>query len=160
MKNKTLTYVLLIAVAAIWYQVFFRVTGNLFGEDTPIVQPVDNASAIPTVERDTFDLQANYRDPFGETKKVVAVVNPEQPPPKVRNTPRPKPPKTVWPPIKYFGMVKKTESQEPLAILKVDGIQLMLRKGEEMFNEITLKEVGRDSIQVVYKREKRVFWRD
>jgi len=160
MKNKTLTYILLIAVAAIWYQVFFRVSGNLFGEDEPIIPTTNQVSNIPTVERDTFDLQANYRDPFGETKKALVVVGEQGALPPQQNRPRQRPPQTVWPPIQYFGMVKKTESKAPLAILKVDGIQLMLRRGEEMFNEIILKEIGRDSIQVLYKREKRTFWRD
>ena len=160
MKNKTLTYILLIVVALIWYQVFFRVTGNLFSEDEVVVQSNNQGSFMAAVERDTFDLQANYRDPFGEAKKVAEVPINNQPQPPIKNKPRPAAPKTVWPPIEYYGMVKRTESKTPLAILKVDGIQLMLRRGEEMFNEITLKEIGRDSIQVLYKKEKRTFWRD
>ena len=159
MKNKSVTYGLLIVVAIIWYQVFFRVSGSLFGEDEAIAPPVNQVSVVPMAERDTFDLQANYRDPFGETKKKAVVVGDDVAPPRQR-TPKPLPPQIVWPPIEYFGLVKKTHSKAPLAILKVDGIQLMLRRGEEMFNEIVLKEIGRDSIQIVYKREKRTFWRN
>lgn len=160
MKNKTLTYGLLIVVGLIWYQVFYRVSGSLFGEEETLPPPLSQANFMSAVERDTFDLQANYRDPFGESEKVVVVSSENQPPPVVQNKPKPSPQKTIWPPIEYFGMVKRTESKAPLAILKVDGIQLMLRKGEEMFNEITLKEIGRDSIQVVYKRERKTYWRE
>ncbi len=160
MKNKTLTYVLLAVVGIIWYQVFFRVKGSLFGEEEAVPPTVNVASVVPNVERDTFKLNANYRDPFGETKVPIAIPVENARPPVVRNNPRPKRIETQWPPIQYFGMIRKTESRNPLAILKVDGIQLMLREGEEMFNEITLKRIERDSILVMYKREKKVFKRN
>ncbi len=160
MKNKALTYILLVVVGLIWYQVFYRVSENLFGEDTAVPDPMNTMSANFVIERDTFDLLANYRDPFVEDKKPVVLTGMEEPPPaRVLTTSKPPKPKTQWPPITYFGIVKKTQSKEPLAILKVDGLQLMLRKGEEMFNDIVLKEVWRDSIQVAYKKEKKTFYR-
>ena len=43
MKNKALTYVLLLVVGLIWYQVFYRVADNLFPEDS---LPPDPNSAM------------------------------------------------------------------------------------------------------------------
>lgn len=69
-------------------------------------------------------------------------------------------PKAIyWPKIKYYGIVKKTESSKPLAIINVDGVQLMLRKGEEIFGDIKLTFISRDSIIVLNKNEKKMFWR-
>ena len=159
MKNKTFTYILLIVVAIVWYQVFFRVKGSLFGEDEVDIPAVNQPPMGAPVIRDTFSLLANYRDPFGETKRNLAEeLNKlqEQPQPPKQKAP---PPSVYWPPIKYYGLVKKSESKTPLAIVSVDGIQLMVRKGEELFDGIMLNVIYRDSIQVKNKREKRTFWR-
>lgn len=148
MKNKTLTYVLLVVVGAIWYQVFFRVKNNLMGENE-IVPPVSiNQVRLTSIERDTFSLRANYRDPFGEVKKKPLVQNVDHNP-APRNIQRNvQSQKAQWPSMQYFGIVRKTDSKSPLAILKVDGLQLMVRKGEELFNGIYVNQVWRDSVQV------------
>lgn len=161
MKNKALTYVLLLVVGLIWYQVFHRVTDNLFPEDSIPPDPNSAMMANFSMERDTFAIQAEYRDPFVEEKKPSISLEELGPPrPPVQAPPRAAKPKTQWPPIIYFGQVRRTSSKDPLAIIKVDGLQLMLRRGEEMFNDITLKEIWRDSVLVSYKKEKRVFYRN
>lgn len=160
MKNKTLTYVLLVVVGLIWYQVFYRVSDNLFGEQELPPDPVQPGAAQFVMERDTFLLKADYRDPFVEDKKPV--ISMEEVPP-MRQAPPPVKavkPKTPWPGITYYGLVRRTSSQDPLAILKVDGLQLMLRRNEEMFNEYILKEIWRDSILVVFKKERKMFYRN
>lgn len=159
MKNKALTYVLLLVVGLIWYQVFHRVSDNFFAENTEIPEPISANQGDFSMERDTFSLQANYRDPFVEERGVTPI---EQAPVRVTPPPQPRPVKVkpAWPPITYFGQVRKTESKNPLAILKVDGMQLMLRKGDEVFNDIFLKEIWRDSIQLTMKKEKKTIYRN
>jgi hypothetical protein len=34
-----------------------------------------------------------------------------------------------------------------------------MREGEKLYDGILLKAIGRDSMVIVYKREKRTFWR-
>lgn len=159
MKNKALTYGLLIVVAIIWYQVFFRVKGNLFGEDEALASTDGIRHELPSLARDTVDLKVNYRDPFGMIKKSSQSVQLNDGNIGVAK-PRPKPPKpqTVWPSLKYFGLVQKTHSKKPLAIVSVDGIQLMLRKGEEVFDGIYIVKIERDVITIRYRKEiKEVF---
>lgn len=161
MKNKALTYILLIVVGAIWYQVFFRVKGNLMGDEETVMASEQRQQKLPPLERDTVDLKLNYKDPFGITKKVkknplLADVQNPVPTQHVRHTPKPQ---FIWPQITYYGQVRKTYSKKPLAILKIDNIQLMMRNGEEVFDGIILKTVSRDSIQVKYKGRIKTFYR-
>lgn len=161
MKNKGLIYAMLIAVAAIWYNVFFRVVSNLSGDESAIVAPNETRASFASIDRDTFSLTANYRDPFGGTTTVVNNIPPVDAP--KNNTPPQvvkQKPKISWPIIEYKGLVRKTSSPNPLAIIYIDGIQLHMRKGESVFDGIVLKNVGRDSVVVTYMKEKRVFWRD
>lgn len=157
MKNKALTYGLLIVVALVWYQVFFRVKGNFFGEDEEVVQPITAINELPSLARDTVELNLKYRDPFGITKRKPTNTNLEgtiagpQPPPRSK-------PQTIWPVIKYYGLVKKSKSTKPLAIVSVDGVQLMLRSGDEVFDGIYIVKIERDLITIRYKKEtKEVF---
>ena len=161
MKNKALTYILLLVVGLIWYQVFHRVTDNLFAEDSLPSDPNSTMMANFSMERDTFVMLAEYRDPFVEDKKPSISLDESGPPrPPVQAPPRVAKLKTQWPPITYFGQVRRTGSKDPLAILKVDGLQLMLRRGEEIFGDIVLKEIWRDSVLVLYKKEKHTFYRN
>lgn len=162
MKNKGLTYALLIVVGIIWYNVFFRVVSNFNSDESAIVEPNQIKNSLFSVHRDTFTLQANYRDPFGGSLKQSFTSAPENVPQNPDPAPKPKIQKIkeVWPSIRYKGLIRKTTSNNPLAIIYIDGIQLQMRKGEKVFDGILLKTVHRDSIVVVYQKEKRVFWRE
>lgn len=155
MKNKALTYVLLIVVALIWYQVFFRVKNNLLGEDEILVPNRSGHVALNPVQRDTFLLKANYRDPFGEGKKRGELPQIENNAPQVNVRRNSAPPKTQWPPMEYFGLVRKTDSKTPLAIFKIDGLQMMVRKGDELYNAIYVNQIWRDSIQLRWGKERK-----
>ena len=159
MKKKSFTYILLIVVAIIWFQVFARVKGSFFGEEAPEHQPIKNSMVMAPKVKDTFALNANYRDPFQDGGFTAVEEINENEIEQLMERPKPPPP-VYWPKIKYYGIVRNTESTKPLAIVNVDGVQLMLRKGEEIFDGIKLSAIGRDSILVVNKREKRFFWRE
>lgn len=161
MKNKTFTYILLIVVAIIWYQVFFRVKDSFYGAETIAknenVQPI---SRFTQLSRDTFELKANYRDPFGSTKVTSfqqrtssSTANSNQISSRPKNIIR-------WPSIQYFGMVKKSTSSAPLGILNIDGIKLTGRNGDLLFDDIQIRKITRDSIQIRYKNTNRYFLRD
>lgn len=157
MKSKKLTYVLLVVVALIWYKVFFRVKDSLFGSN----EVLEHAAQIAPLEllvtnKDTIELNLKYRDPFGiqvkneitETESNVEVQRPvvkEQ---------------FVWPSIKFIGRVQKTNSSNPLAIVRIDGIQLFVRKNDELFGDFRIKKIGRDSVVIRHKNESKIFWRN
>lgn len=156
MKNKALTYVLLLVVGVIWYQVFMRVKSNLDAQPEDGITQNANRPDYRPVDRDTFPLNANYRDPFGSAP-VAQVLSeepvsmPQMPPPRKMEEP--------WPSIKYYGLVRKTESSNPLGIVSIDGMSLHLRKGDEVYENLQIKTITRDSVIVKYKKQMRTFYR-
>lgn len=158
MKNKGFTYLLLIVVAVIWYQVFFRIKSNL--ETNPDTSLLGNKNQLSKIKiaRDTFNLDANYRDPFGgkishipDTIKKVRVNNPISKP--VQISPN-------WVKIKYYGSMKKTESKNPLAVMNIDGEQFFLRKGEEVFDGYKVLAIYKDSVLISYQKKNKYFYKN
>lgn len=160
MKKKSFTYILILVVAVVWFQVFSRIKGTWFGEEVIENNNVRITNVMVPLPKDTFEINASYRDPFQSGDYKVEVKDSTDQKDKISAInfkPIPKP--VYWPKIKYYGLVKKTESTKPLAIVNVDGVQLMLRKGEEIFGDIKLTYISRDSIVVMNKKEKKMFWR-
>jgi hypothetical protein len=156
MKNKSLTYVLLVVVAVVWYKVFVRVASN-FGSEEFVENSRNKAPSIHVHSRDTFQLLANYRDPFGASKREMAQVAPQELPPPTYIKPKQV---DYWPKIQYKGLIRKSDSTNPLALVYIDGNALQMRKGEIVFDGIKIMGVFRDSLIVQYKKSKRTFYRD
>lgn len=155
MKNKALTYVLLIVVGIIWYQVFFRVKDNLLGEETTIPKPNEMLASVNIISRDTVALNIDYRDPFRYKKgaRISSAVNDMNRP--LSNTPqvaRPQKPTFVWPKITYHGLIRNRSSKAPLALVRVDGLVYNLRERDEIFNSIYVKSIGTNELVVRYKK--------
>ena len=162
MKNKALTGILIVVVGFIWYKAFFRVKDSFFGEETQdIVEQQNQPISFARLSRDTFSIHLDYRDPFGDTKKSYAGAPPQA------NSGRQKRvnqrtvrPPVVWPEIVYFGQVRRTGSEDPLAIIGIDGYKHTVRKGERLYDGIKVNIIGRDSLVIMYNKEKRIFWRN
>lgn len=161
MKSKGFTYILILAVGIIWYKVFVRVVSNF--EDVPIElsQNANLTNVNLSVHRDTFKLNADYADPFriGHQSVVSQNFNSENTTPKIVR-PRIEKPMIFWPKIKYKGLVKRTNSNDPLALILIDNNPLHMRKGEVVFDGIQLKSIYRDSVLIIYNKEKKVFRRE
>ncbi|MCH2224895.1 MAG: hypothetical protein MK066_09015, partial [Crocinitomicaceae bacterium] len=119
MKNKALIYVLIPIVGLIWYKVFFRIKSNVTGTDFAVVKPNQVRKTFQAVQRDTFDLKFDYRDPFGDVKRrkniPLTATNPVVTP--IVNR-RPKP-MVEWPSILYKGRVKQTGKNEQHALIVI-----------------------------------------
>ncbi|XOV67603.1 MAG: hypothetical protein ACFHU9_00245 [Fluviicola sp.] len=160
MKNKALTYVLLIVVGIIWYQVFFRVKGNLLDDDTEVPKPNQAIAAVHAIARDTVQLHADYRDPFNYEKMARNI-------PLLSETPKPPTtpraavkrstqPQFAWPNISYHGLIRNRTSEKPLALIRVDGLVYNLRLGDEIFNSIYIKAIEPDFLTIRYKKLEKV----
>jgi hypothetical protein len=154
MKSKGFTYLLLIVVAIIWYNVFFRIKENIMGENLPVADNMVIAKMYKTHPRKEFTLKANYRDPFSSkgSSGSIAPTNatlqiPVQP---VYKEPKlPPPPKVQhWPKIKYFGTVKNNSSKKALCIVNIDDMLFNLREGESVLDGIVIKKIYRDSLYI------------
>lgn len=164
MKNKPLSIVLLLVVGLIWYKVFFRVKNNLFGEDASVSQQgnFSEARILPLIQRDTFAVKANYRDPFsGVLASAGRDLFPVPGDNADNDRPLPVPvyrPEQRWPDVVYYGSVRKTGSKVPLAILKIDGMQFYLRSGESILDNYVVKNIYRDSIELLHNKNRKIFY--
>ena len=154
MKNKTLTYILLIIVAFIWYKVFFRVKNNLAGNNIEIVQPITSARNYSHVQRDTFDLNTDYRDPFSQKRSLNSSnsMNNETNNELTQSF-------VEWPTILYFGLIKKVDSKNPLAIISIDGYKHSIRENEVLYDGLKVISIERDQVILKYKTERKTFLR-
>ncbi|MCR9171959.1 MAG: hypothetical protein NXI10_05680 [bacterium] len=156
MKSKALTYVMLVVVGIIWYQVFFRVKNNLLGEDDTIPNPNQSFEQVNAMARDTVDLQVNYRDPFRYEKMTTNLPllseSPKPPAnPRAAMNRNPKP-QFAWPNISYHGLIRNRKSSKPLALIRVDGLVYNLRLGDEIFNSIYIKSIEPEMLTIKYKK--------
>lgn len=159
MKNKALIYILIPVVGFIWYKVFFRIKSNVVGDDTEIVQPNRSLQQFEAAQRDTFDMELEYRDPFGEMKRKARtepVASNSASPPVVNRKP-----KHImrWPSILYKGRIKQTSNNKQHALIEIDGFLHRMRLGESVYDGIVVKGIGRDSIVIRYKKQTKTFWK-
>lgn len=147
--------ILLLLVAVIWGIIIYRILNTL---NSPTISVLSNTDKVVNNDtsrfiRDTFQISNNYRDPFLGTiiranKEVNggAKMNKEkQPKVQVATV-------TKWPAIVYNGMIRKKESVQMVALLKIDGKTDVVAKGSSM-SGVQLVSVYKDSIQVIYEGE-------
>lgn len=160
MKNKALIYVLIPVVGLIWYKVFFRIKSNVSDNDIVVVKPNQVNKSFQLVQRDTFDMELEYRDPFGDVKRrenvLSSAANSAQQP-IVKRQPKPV---TQWPSILYKGRVKQTGKNAQHALILIDGYLHRMRLGESVYDGIVVKAIGRDSLVIRYEKQTKIFWKE
>lgn len=128
-------------VLLIWGIIGFKVIKALSKEpELPTVRPPTSALPKNIKKRDTFELMADYRDPFLGTlpisrKKAVKRVVKKEPVPK----------KTIV----YSGLVSQTGSGNTMFFVSIEGQQHIMSKNEEI-NGVTLLKGNGQSITVRY----------
>lgn len=152
MKNKKAVYLLIILIAGIWAVILYRFFNFASSDDgntefqSSFVPPVLNASV-----NDTFSISANYRDPF-----LGKVQSDEVKKPKVT---QPQPKKVIeplkWPTITYGGMIKNRKSSAQLCMVSINGQSNFMKEGDAIA-DVELKKIYKDSIEVVFQKEKKV----
>lgn len=153
MKNKKNTYILLLLVLFIWgavmYQFFSFSNAN---EENLIVSKEFNLKPIEIKTRDTFSINANYRDPF--LGKTFEDKNSSTTSTKKAIKKKPKEPKVeevfVWPKILYKGIVSDTKDKNKVFMLIIEGQTFLMKIGSTE-KEVFLKEGDRESIYIKYK---------
>ena len=161
MKNKPITYLLIVSVAAVWGIIFYRMfsgTGNEEMDRRPTVRLGSvNESLDDYKFKDTFKLALNYRDPFlgnllnkietapveniAENSSAVAFIRP-----------KPIKPQINWEMIKYNGCIINPLGKRVVAIMIINGKEQMLLEGQTADGVKLLKNY-KDSIKVYYQSQ-------
>ena len=160
MKSKRTTYLLMAVVAGIWGLIGWKVWKGLQGDDDfslPAERVVQSKKKNQL--SDSFELIANYRDPFlGKTSVSAPAVST----PAVRTTPtekttitKPEPATNTWPEIRYGGFVKKSGQENGAGFLIINGSSEIVTRGQTIQN-ITIVQLWRDSVQVMRGKERRI----
>ncbi|OFY88368.1 MAG: hypothetical protein A3K10_11885 [Bacteroidetes bacterium RIFCSPLOWO2_12_FULL_31_6] len=153
-NNKAITYILILAVVAVWGWVIYNIIKKQ--------GPIDNTNLAfdnnlktdsSNAQLDTFSLFADYRDPFVikyvsmnlaqdlnlEEEKIKEI--------KVK-------PIIEWPSIKYGGTVKNNHSERKLALINIAEQNHLLGIGDTA-QEVKVYGIYPDSLILLYKNDKK-----
>lgn len=154
MKNKKTLYIFLSVNVLVWGLVLYKIFSSFSNEVsssgvTAAIVPVSFAET----SADTFSLIANYADPFLGKMIVKTDPSPNPGPAPVKKTAPVKTP-VVWPTIVYGGLIKNQKSSKQLVLVQINGQENFMNEGSTV-NEVQLVKVFKDSIRVLYKKEKK-----
>jgi len=149
-------YILVPLIIIIWGILFYRLYLLFFPSETLVITQgeIIIANTNTSFKKDTFNLIDNYRDPF-LGKRETSVEKPEKLSLSVPVNIGKKTNSLQWPSVSYTGMVKKEKSILPLAFIHINGNEHLVRQGDKI-EGILLKKVYKDSIEVVFEKEKKV----
>jgi hypothetical protein len=151
MKNKKLTYFLVVAVLVVWGLIIYRIVGAIdTGDDTTGFMPALTKKEPfndYTLPKDTSKLSLNYRDPFGliQFKDTVKLVSHER---TVRNVSIATPPMN-WGFIRYAGYIRNPGSKELIALVQINGKSANMRVGD-VVDQVKLIKNMQDSVKVLF----------
>ena len=144
---------LLILAAGIWGTVIYRIFKTVRKEDTVQIKPVESKPGFFSLP-DTFSIVADYRDPF-LGKRVLPQSPKKVTTPVVKPKPEPMVSMVKWPAVSYSGIIKNKSTDKELALVKIDQKEFIMRTGEVM-QGVQLSKIFKDSIVVLYQKEKKV----
>ncbi|MBB6126356.1 hypothetical protein [Mucilaginibacter lappiensis] len=151
MKNKKTIYLLGLLVFIVWGMIIYRIYVAVSDHPDPVIATTTKAKepyddyAIP---KDTSRLQARYRDPFGLVpNKDTTKASPAKTIP--RNISLNVPPGINWTAINYMGYIQNPGSKKIIAIMHINGKEVMMTEGENA-EQVKLLRNLRDSIKISY----------
>ncbi|MBL7897363.1 MAG: hypothetical protein JNJ99_02425 [Crocinitomicaceae bacterium] len=151
MDKKIRNRILYITVAILWGFAIYRTYSNYTSNS--IIENETNIS-VPGIspvqfKKDTFELVLPDSDPFlRDAPTTIVVSNENRPTNTVIKNQTKLPPQTemkIWPTVEYFGFVKNINKNSTLCLLKVNGKQIQISKGDS-FEGIILQQASADSI--------------
>jgi hypothetical protein len=152
LKNKTKTYVLLIAVLVVWGLIVYKIINGL-NPELPELKPQEITMAFSPkaiMQVDTFSIQKTNRDPFLGTLQTQSTI-------KSKNTSKNLKPKEEepWPQVSYGGLIKRQNSKEEVFVVTINTVQHLVKKGQ-VIEEIILLKGDQKNITVRYKNKQKV----
>jgi type II secretory pathway component PulC len=159
MKSNKSLYILLPVVFIVWGIIIYRLVKYVGQGNAALPTPafIEANFEPEKLQEDTFTISANYRDPFlGEIKKVEAITGAPKP-----MKPAPKPvakPEIPWPTIIFKGLIKNKDAKKTYALLTINGKTKSFSDKEE-WQGIKIQSVVKDSVLLIYNKQKRSFKR-
>ncbi|TRW27533.1 hypothetical protein FMM05_02520 [Flavobacterium zepuense] len=161
MTKKSINIILIIVVLSLWGTAGYRYLSNFFTSDTlKAVNSHKTDIKFKDVKRDTFLLQPLAIDPFlhdayAIPKPPVMHIKTTTINFKTRNTEKTLKSVISWPDIHYYGFIQ-SQNKNQVVLVKIDDKLFKMHKGE-IINGIYIKEMFKDSISLVFNKERKVF---
>lgn len=129
------------AVLMIWGVITVKVFGVLSPEpEIPVFAENVNFKPKEIIQRDTFSIVTDYRDPFLGTMSAS----------KKNTIKKTKRPVVQFPNINYTGLITGQQNKDNIFFVTIDGTQYLMRKRSEN-NGVTLVSGTSKNIRVRYK---------
>ena len=140
MKNKLITYLLIVLVIVVWGLIFMRLFSTS-KEEIKSQRVINTKYTIDTSILNTkYTLRLNYTDPFlGQKNKVFLLSKPKKNI-KLKEKVQPEPIDA-----QYLGMISNKKQKSVLALIRLNGEEYYLSVGETI-NEIKLLNCTETSI--------------
>lgn len=161
MKNKKLTYLLLVLVLIIWGLVFYRVFSKSGADSFGKTKSNRIISVDESMKSDSFSIVNNYPDPFkitfssmrgnngkgeGDAIQTNGVNNYQQ-----QNIEQ-----VIWPEVIYKGEILNEKTKQTTVIISVNGVSYLTPIGK-MVGIVEIISLATDSIQLRYNKSTRYF---
>lgn len=154
MKNKKSTFILSLLVMAVWGAIFLKIFHSVNDKDSAVFARSTDAGQLPYNDYtvvNTAQLLLNYRDPFGISSVLdvpVSLVSTRSK--KYLSTLKRLEKPSVQDYIKYSGYIRNAGSRQIIAMLNINGKDVMMAEGETAEKVKLLKNL-RDSVKIVYQ---------
>ena len=152
MKNKNNIYVLVPCVLLVWgliaYRIFAGINPDLHDQNSS--KPTAMFKPAKVAGRESFEILADYRDPF-----LGTLVNDQQL--RLKPTKIKKSEPILFPEIEYKGMFKPGDHSKTVFLIMINGSQEIF-KIRETHQEVKLLKGDQEKIIVKYKTEKKTYF--
>jgi hypothetical protein len=155
---------LLPVVLGVWGMIGWKiyVAVNSDQETDVVVSITGNTDSLPSEIPETYELLLNYRDPFLDINKKSVHLPTDQ----RINLPKPssvKPKESeetavVQPDIRYYGLVKESNSQKTVGFLGVNSQTHFVATGD-IIEAIKIMRIWSDSVEVIFDGKKKIIRR-
>ena len=149
-SKKGKTYALLVIVLGIWGTIGYQVYSKLNPKETSIIAASTDITFSPTqhIEKDTFQINSQHRDPFLEKPFQARNQNSVN---KARST---KKDSIVFPALAYKGVISKKQSSQNIYIIEVSGIQQLFKVGKTI-DKVRLISGNKKSVTITYQGKRK-----
>lgn len=150
LKNKKITYLLIVLVALIWGLIFYKIYSKFAGKKQVERILSHSVVRVENGEHDSvFTLSLDYPDPFlkGVVQSSDATL--------MRTAINTSNIKVVnWPIIEYRGLLTNSNRNESTGLLRVQSIDHLVKQGK-VYAAIKIRTITKDSIFLEYQNESR-----
>ena len=148
LKNKKVTYLLIILVMVIWGLVFNKIYSKFGGNKRVEKSLPKSIGSIENSKGDSvFTLILDYPDPFLKAGGLA-----DNHPVTAANITQKQ--AIAWPSIEYRGYIVLSNKKESTGLLKIQNSDLLVKQDKEYFG-VKIRTITKDSIFVAYKMQSR-----